>query len=621
MPGMFGAIGCPVVCSDRLQQGFAEVWQSAETLSAGDGIIGGHTYQPGRSVFRSSGGVCFAVDGDVDIYEFSAAHADAPSPQLWRHGPSGLTLEIPSAGNAAIADEESGAWTLLMDGSGAFPLYYSTAAGGLMFCTLLRPLVAAIRTAVPVELDLASFIQYMQRGYTYAERSHYRQVRRLLPGQVLEYQSRDGLFQIRETSELWTTQGNDWPKSTDEAADLFWHELGSAAKRTAHVGKCALMLSGGWDSRTLLASHRADECREPLVCYSHGDLDSREMTIARRLCVASGLPGWEEPLTSAAYNQALIDALFSRVESGQHPHWLHAGRLLAEEGTKTVIAGSYGEVMGGHLGRAVMNRGARKILAVAGDMTGMAAKRDEKRGIDLTAMRQMLFPLGQEKPWYLAEEVWNQVPKLREELREDVDWELRRLMNRGVSTDGQVLDAFMTEHYISQCCNEQSLSTRASTGVSLPFAAKEILSLATRIPMNMRIQNTLNRLIVKKNAPDLATIPTAATLVRADAPIVLQEASRLVRRHVDNARWRMHSVSKGLLPYPRTSWWQLEFLRDGVLFNRLLDDLAVDIWDLKEIRGRVERNAQTQVRFHWRSSTALLSQHILRISSVDRLLR
>ena len=129
MPGMFGAIGCPVVCSDRLQQGFAEVWQSAETLSAGDGIIGGHTYQPGRSVFRSSGGVCFAVDGDVDIYEFSAAHADAPSPQLWRHGPSGLTLEIPSAGNAAIADEESGAWTLLMDGSGAFPLYYSTAAG------------------------------------------------------------------------------------------------------------------------------------------------------------------------------------------------------------------------------------------------------------------------------------------------------------------------------------------------------------------------------------------------------------------------------------------------------------------------------------------------------------
>ena len=243
------------------------------------------------------------------------------------------------------------------------------------------------------------------------------------------------------------------------------------------------------------------------------------------------------------------------------------------------------------------------------------------RPMDIEAVADFLSPPFPTKPWYLSQEVWAEISRDDDLFGADMLRTLTRLAERGLRTDDRLVETFLLENRASQNTGEQALSLRAAADVSLPFADKELLRIALAAPMRTKIQNSLNRLLLMRHAPDLAAQPTAATLVRASAPILVQEATRLMRRMYESGRWRSHFVSRGLLPFPRTTWWQLEFLRDGVVFNSLLDDLRSDIWDRKAIRARIADNASERTKFDRRSPTALLSQHMLRIATVDRMLR
>ena len=93
----------------------------------------------------------------------------------------------------------SGTWHLATEWTGSFPLYYVVVDGGLLFSSRLRPL-ARIAGA---SLDLVGILEVLERYSTLAGRTHFEEIRRLLPGQILRYEPGSGRLSVRETSALW----------------------------------------------------------------------------------------------------------------------------------------------------------------------------------------------------------------------------------------------------------------------------------------------------------------------------------------------------------------------------------------------------------------------------------
>lgn len=136
------------------------------------------------------------------------------------------------------------------------------------------------------------------------------------------------------------------------------------------------------------------------------------------------------------------------------------------------------------------------------------------------------------------------------------------------------------------------ISCRAHADVALPFADRAVLHTASRIPLGMKIHNTLSRELLRRRAPTFLRHALAATIVQAGAPIPLQEASRLVRSIAGRAHGTAHRMTCGVIPRPRLGWVDFEFLREGTLLRTIIEDLRADFWDRTEMHKRLDRAAQ-----------------------------
>lgn len=83
----------------------------------------------------------------------------------------------------------------------------------------------------------------------------------------------------------------------------------------------------------------------------------------------------------------------------------------------------------------------------------------------------------------------------------------------------------------------------------------------------------------------------------------------------------LYHATSHVVPYPRNGWWWYEFLSDGSLMHALVDDLRGDFWDRGAIHARISEHTGIGARLASQSTTADVVSHILRISTVDRLLR
>jgi hypothetical protein len=90
--------------------------------------------------------------------------------------------------------------------------------------------------------------------------------------------------------------------------------------------------------------------------------------------------------------------------------------------------------------------------------------------------------------------------------------------------------------------------------------------------------------MLKQHAPELLQLSCAATLVRASAPILVQEISRLVRHLHDSTigqRRRLAEKSGG------RGWLNFNFVREGTALLEIAKDLNSEMWDVKAIEKAI----------------------------------
>ena len=603
MPGMVGAVGTTPDTARRVVDAFRRVWGDVEEAPRTLGALAAHAHE-GGALFSTASRCEGAVDGEWSIYQ-NLRTRGGPG-RLFALSHDGLDLSPDCRGNVALLMPDGDTVHLATEWTGTFPLYYATGGGGLLFSSHIRPMTAVLGT----EPDRQAVIEFLREGYTTSGRTVVRGIRRLMPGQSLTYAG--GNVHIRETSRAW--QGN--PESTAErrleerAFDLLVAAIRNGVPMTSHV---ALMMSAGWDSRTLLGAIQA--AGVPATLYSHGDVESRELNIVERLGKSRGMNPRIEPIDDRIYDLGQLRFRFDRVETAVFPHWLRAGGILSAAGAAVAVAGVYGEILGGHYGGVMVRKGAAaKAWEFA--MTATRGSRADPAAGATTAL-EALRPQSIGVDWCLRREFLGDSAVRIAEIGASVKGDLERLVDRGIDDPTRLLEAYIAEHRGSHYINAQLLSCRGDLDVAAPFIDRELLCFASRLPFKQKIHNRINQLMLARCSPGLLEFPTAAILVPPTAPLLLQEGSRAIRKLYEAARWELHFRSERRLPPPRLAWVNFEFLRRSGALNSLMDDLRLDLWDRPALRRRIESSQNLL----WKRPMHPLYDMLNKIYSVDLLLR
>lgn len=576
MPGLFGAIGCDPDLREGLRRRFLTSWEDSEVVTFPNGIMGGHSFGNASALHKLDDGTHFVIDGERSIYRL-----ETPP---FRLSP---TLQIASScrGNVAIVTHDL--CYLATDWSGGFPLYYARVPGGILFCSLLRPIAQTLRT----DLDIVGLRQFLHACYMLSGRTFYKGISRLMPGQILTYDPSSNRSTIVETSKAWVGLELNSPSE-------LWNRL-MAAISSSFDRDCrnAVMVSGGWDSRTLLAAAKNYLSVENLLAYCHGGKDSFEGKIAQDVSQMLGIKFHYEPLSEELFRPEILKRGFERVETVVFPEWHRAGLLMLTLGVDCVSSGVFGEILGGHYSRTMLCNGAKKLLAF--QMQALGWNSSMENILDALMIHQLV------NPWTVNPEIWGNIDALRKTMNGDIECTLNRYIDRGVQSSDQLVEAFIAEHRGSQHINSQMLSCRAYLDVSIPFADREFLLQTSRMPIAAKLHNTLNRRLLHQYCQKILKFPTAAAPVSASMPILIQELARLLRR-----------IGKGRTAGHPVGWWDWEFLRDGIILNKIVDDLELAFWNKKAIRERI-----SDLQRNKSESVGLLMQRLLIVYSVDLMLR
>lgn len=597
MPGLFGAMGVPVETQTRLAAAFSRSWADAE-VKRGDGwILGAHAHGA-RSALRDDGNRCVAIDGEWSLYRELSAGA-----RLFELDDRVLRPATPSVGNLARIDPAANVAHLATDASGTFPLYYAEYQGGLLFSSLLKPLAMTIG-ARPNELAI---LEFLRQAFTVGTKTLYSGVHRLLAGQALRFGA-DRAIRIYELSTVWSDVE---PVDDGDAADVAWSGLTRALTRSIPDRGTSLMMSGGWDSRTLLAGCVAVD--RTVSGYSHGDVQSRELRIVGELCRSTNVPIRLEPIDERVLDLDMLRAGFGRTENVVFPHWHRAGVVQAADGIACVTAGVFGEILGGHYGPSMIARNGSKILAIGSLLAGVRNPKPLRNIVP----RDFLSVPGFGRHWYLDREFESAIDTPRERMNADIETALARLEMRGVRSPVAAIEAFISEHRGAQYINAQLLSCRARTDIAVPFAGGEILPFSARLGLADKIHNNVNRAMLRQNGRPLLQSPMAATLVPASWPLVLQESSRLTRKLYEEVRLVLHDRNPRRFPPPRLGWVEFGFLREGPALRDLANSLESRIWD----RGAIDRLVASILQNTANPSLHPLYDQLSKVHTVDLMLR
>jgi hypothetical protein len=610
MPGIFGVVARDLAAhrenAARLEYAVKAVFPQSEWVETKTAIAGADSASGIAALARLADGSIVVVDGTSSTHDaWAAAPVGHRDEAVLRRRGAMMELQDDVVGNVVFVSE-AGDCEVLTDWTGSFPLYVAHLPGVFMFSSLLRPMARALSA----DLDTPGILQFLRFGYALAGRTFFKNIRRVQPGERVSYSTRTDSMRSTDTSRLWCNERS--PASSAATFDEIVARLRSVTQRVEKETS-ALMMSAGWDSRTLLGlSARAGQSNVAFGCgYVHGNPFSRELGLVRQLCATAGLDVVENPLDASMFHPDYLSSRFPTTEDVRFPHWHRAGQLLNERGLRTVTAGVYGEVLGGHYGPPFAQSARQRSEYILRSLGGLPSS--------VSAAGLLVKP----QRWtrhYLAEDVARSEANSPQLFASDVEHDLARLRARGITDEASLLEAFITEHRGTQAIVAQPLSVR-STGIpqlSLPYCDRRLLALATALPIGDRIHNRLNRRILQREFPQLLKFPTGAILVPARAPILLQEVSRVVAHFREERRLKRYVNSGGRLSSPWDGWDDFEFLRQDRCLADLVEDLRSPLWNKSSMRKQLDEHVYA---FGSKRRVFSAAMELLRVYTVDLMLR
>ncbi|MGD9212603.1 MAG: hypothetical protein PVI90_17600, partial [Desulfobacteraceae bacterium] len=538
--------------------------------------IGSHAF--GRSGIVADQKRVVAVDGESGIY-----HTLSKSPDLlYKNNNNNVSISKKCKGNLCILDKEKSTLYLVADLLGCFPLYYTSTKNAFAFSTRLRSFGKFLSNSH----DIAGIVAFFLDGYTFNNRTLYKNISRLRPGEIIRVKIPELDISIDNYSKLWSTKKGEHSQYdiVDDATKLL--------RKTFDVDiNTLLMMSAGWDSRTLLAAGVANKKLNKLTTYSHGDLYSRECKIVDHIAKLMKVELVKQSINTTMYDPDILHKNLDYTENVIFPHWHCAGERAKEIGVLQVAAGIFGEAFGGHYGPPMMLKGINKAISTGKYLLNLQYinKIEDLKKDALQNAYALLKLSNLKKPWFISDDFWeSNVKHIINTLNEDIKTVLERYKQRGIEKTENYIEAFITEHRGAQYVSAQLLSCRHHVDICLPYADRELIEFATAVPFHKKVHNILNQAVINNVAPQLLEFPMAATLLSAKYPIIQQEASRATRKLIEDLHWKIHKISKGAINEPRLGWVNFQFLSESRHLHEIIDSLQQPYWDKKKMASYID---------------------------------
>lgn len=615
MPGIFGGYGCNAELYGALRSHIEDIWGECESLSVPNGFLGGHAFGDASALHVTAGGLNFAVDGESSLYRNAHRFAQKGEPALFRIKNNEIELGVSCKGNVAIVDQDNQILHLATELTGNFPVYYTEVDGGLLFSSFLRPLARVVKART----DPVGMIQFIRYRATYEGRTCYKGIRRLMAGQNLVFELDLKRLRVNEISKAHLDYVDE--VEFGELVKRVWETFQGAIQRCLEFdSRHALMVSGGWDSRLLLAGMREFMGSARLQGYSHGDINGRELSIVKQIFEALDINLHLEPLESSMYDLDTLQKGFDRVENVVQPFWHKAGARLSEAGVDCVSSGIFGEVIGGRHGMGFLLEGWNKTRFIVPRLFGNRSKLVSKDKTDSPSVYELLRARDFKKPWYVRSEYWNAIPNINEEIDADIEKSIHRYTRRGINNAYQLLEAWTAEYIGAQARGTQLLSCRSHLNIAIPHADQEFFCLASQIPISLKIPDIITRALLQDHAPEFLHFPTAAVLVPTKFPVGVQEITRLIRQMIETVSWKTAFATRCVLRPKFFGWDNFEFLRDGKVFRAVVNDLKSDIVDKNAMFERINKLGSIR----WQQSVDYMQGFnyvMMQIYSTDLMLR
>tara|TARA_R110001583_G_scaffold194136_1_gene364395 strand:- start:5518 stop:7221 length:1704 start_codon:yes stop_codon:yes gene_type:complete len=419
-----------------------------------------------------------------------------------------------------------------------------------------------------------SIQQYLNTGYTIGSSTFFHGVEQTLPNEQLTACCKDG-FHIKRTTFEPDQTGPMETSTVEQLIDTLSERLSTVLRDHP---PSVLMMSAGWDSRTLLISG-AENYR---TAYTHGDLSSREISISRSLTGNLRMDHVFTDVKNLDLSGDLLELMLEELGFCVFPVWYIAGQRAQETYNAPLSSGVLGEFLGGHYGLLSIGSRFQKILASTSLPPGNLIRDDQfSKALEL-------FTTPAPDHWFLS-------PEGRDILTDSANSTksiMRKKLDSAYEESGdwqRAIEAFNMEHRARQYILKQAQAAASTSGYIAPFADDELAEIVRLIPFNSRVHNKLNQRLLKARNSSLLDYSMAATLIPAKYPIIFQEISRGARIVFEQGR-KLAGMNQ-----PRLGWFNYEHLYQCNVLDEITDSLRLTLWDKQRMHNTLARNQENSI--------------------------
>jgi asparagine synthase (glutamine-hydrolysing) len=260
-----------------------------------------------------------------------------------RYARQGLAGWSQLSGNYVLLvwDQEASTLHLQTDCTGVFPAYEWSRDGAMLLGS--HPDLLAVAAGESDRLDEVSVAEFALTGTVSPPFTYYEGMRAVGPGMVVSIQVLpDGSQTVRHRSWFRLEYGGGHTQRQEDLAEALAQAYRQAVARRSdpRYGRCAVALSGGLDSRAVLASVARPEQVFAFTCYDH---ENTELLTASAIAAAARVE-FEAYRRSSDYyaeNAALGVRVAGGMGSLANNHFLGVLPWLRERGVQTLLTGCY----------------------------------------------------------------------------------------------------------------------------------------------------------------------------------------------------------------------------------------------------------------------------------------
>jgi asparagine synthase (glutamine-hydrolysing) len=463
--------------------------------------------------------------------------------QLYTEQGEACACQLNGAFTAAIWDRRAQKLTVLNDRLGLYPLYYARVDGRLLFASGVRALLAdPVLSRDPDPIAIAQFLTF---DHVLDDRTLLAAVRLLPQASILTFQ--DGRLAIHP---YWRPQySRAYPLQDEEAwMDQLMAHLRCAVTRQATDDRPAgLLLSGGLDSRVILALLAETKSRGRLHTFTWGIPGCDDARLARELAAQVGArhhffelkPDWL--IHKAAEAVRLTDGLGNVVN-------LHAYATLEEEAAHAQV------LYKGFLGDAMMGFGLRyQFWGEYDEATWERAHLQVHRDQGVITF----------DPWAPDGHARLFSPEFQRQIGDGVMAAYRAGMRAAQSEllADQRCYFDLTQRVPRMTINGVEV-VRSRVAVRLPFADNDLVAFTLTVPPGLRYERRLIKRAFARAYPALAKVPVTDTglpLIACARDLWLR-AARLAQWQLDARGIRWLTLARAR-PYKDYANWFRGVLR------------------------------------------------------------